>query len=74
MVFIPTWIINILLFGTFVLTYIQHWRLGRRNPLTNIQFVMMVFLMTMILVVTLYNRNNALLSLGFFLTDALSLA
>lgn len=67
MIFVPAWITNILYLLTFCISAFQHWQLKRPNPVTNIQFFMMVFCLAMMLTVTLYNRENPWLSLGLFL-------
>jgi hypothetical protein len=69
MVFIPTWIINLLFLSTCILAAYQHWRLNRENPVTNLQFVVMVVSILMIVVVLLYTRHHAnpWVTLGFFL-------
>lgn len=74
MFFIPVWITNILFLATFYLSCFQHVQLRRPNPVTNLQFFMMASSLLMILVATLYNRENPWLSLGFLLTAAASLA
>jgi len=74
MIFIPAWISNTLLLVACVLAGVQHVRLKRPNPVTNIQFVMMVFSMAMVLVVAFYNQENPWLSWAFFLIGAGSLA
>jgi hypothetical protein len=70
---IPTWITNCLFLAGFVLTAYQHWRLNPENPVTNVQFIVMVGSILMILMVTLFNRTNSWLSLAFFLIAAGSL-
>ena len=67
MFFIPAWITNIVLLITCYLSGFQHFRFKRPNPITNLQFVMIVFCLLMVLIVTLYNRENPWLSLAFFL-------
>jgi Ca2+/Na+ antiporter len=74
MFFIPIWVSNVLLLIACVLSGIQHMLLRRPNPVTNIQFFMMIFTMVMVLVVALYNKESPWLSLGFFLTAVGSLA
>jgi hypothetical protein len=67
MFFIPAWISNILLLVTCYLSGYQHVQLKRPNPVTNLQFFVMVFSLLMMVMVTLYNRENPWLSLAFFL-------
>jgi hypothetical protein len=67
MFFVPAWISNILLLITCYLSGFQHVQMKRPNPVTNIQFVMMVFSLLMILIIAFYNRENPWLSLAFFL-------
>lgn len=67
MFFIPTWISNFVLLGTCWLAGFQLVQLRRLNPVTNIQFAMVVFGLVMVLIVTLYNRVDPWLSLAFFL-------
>jgi fatty acid desaturase len=67
MIFIPAWITNILFFVTFYLSGYQHVQLRRPNPITNLQFFIMVFCLVMIVIVALYNSENPWLSLSFFL-------
>lgn len=66
MVLIPAWITNILFLVTCWLSGFQHMRLKRANPVTNLQFVMIVFCLLMVLIVALYNRESPWLSLAFF--------
>ena len=73
MVFIPAWISNILFMITIFIAGYQHVLLKRRNPVTNLQFTMVVFAMLMIIVDTLFNRENPWLSLGFFVTAVICL-
>ena len=70
MFFIPAWISNIMLLVTCVLSGYQHAQLRRPNPVTNIQFCMIVFSMAMIVIIALHARTNVWLSLGFFLIAA----
>jgi hypothetical protein len=67
MVFIPAWVSNILFFATFYMSGYQHYQLKRPNPITNLQFVMMVFSLGMIVAVALYNRTSPWLSDAFLL-------
>lgn len=67
MIFIPSWCSNILLLVTVYLSGFQHVQLKRPNPVTNIQFFMMIFCMFMIVVITLSNKRNPWVSLVFFL-------
>jgi Ca2+/Na+ antiporter len=73
MIVIPTWITNCVILAGFVLSAYQHWRLNPENPVTNSQFVVMVFSILMLLVVTLFNRTDPWLSLALFLIAAASL-
>jgi CDP-diglyceride synthetase len=68
MIFIPTWITNILFFISCVLAGYQHTRLNRENPI-NLQFAVVVFSLVMILTGVFYTRHqaNAWISLVFFL-------
>jgi hypothetical protein len=45
-------------------------QLRRPNPVPSIQFVMVVFSLLMMLVVTMYNRTSPWLSLVFFFISA----
>ena len=67
MFFVSPYVTNVILMVTIVLSGIQHARLKRRNPVTNVQFGMMVFCMALVLVVALYNWTNPWLSLAFFI-------
>jgi len=75
MILIPGWIPNILFFLTCVLAGYQHSRLKRDNPVTNLQFIMMVFSLLMIVAAVIYNRfhTNPWVSLAFFILSAGSL-
>jgi len=73
MFFVPTWIPNVLFLGTFYIACFQHVKLKRRNPVTNLQFVMMAVSLLMIIVTALYNRTNPWLSDGFFVASVLGL-
>jgi hypothetical protein len=73
MVFIPAWITNILFLITVYLSGFQHVQLRRPNPVTNIQFFMMVFSLAMIVIVAFFNRVNPWLSLAFFITSVVNL-
>jgi hypothetical protein len=73
MILIPTWITNCVFLTGFILSAYQHWRLNPENPVTNSQFIVMVLSILMLLVVTLFNRRDAWLSLAFFLIAAASL-
>ncbi len=66
MFFVSPYITNVILLVTIVLSGVQHARLKRHNPVTNVQFGMMVFCMTLVVVVALYNRAEPWLSLAFF--------
>ncbi len=66
MVFIPTWVSNVLFLITIYISGYQHVQLKRRNPVTNVQFIMIAFALLMIIVGALYSHENAWLSLGFF--------
>jgi hypothetical protein len=70
MFFIPTWISNILLLVTCWLSGFQLVQLKRANPVMNIQFIMIVFSLLIVLIITLYNKTNPWLSLLFFLIAA----
>jgi hypothetical protein len=70
MIFIPAWISNSLLLITCYLSGYQHMRLRRPNPVTNLQFGMIVFSMVMILIIAVYAKTNAWLSFGFFVLAA----
>jgi hypothetical protein len=67
MFFIPAWVSNCLLLATCVLSGYQHSQLRRANPVTNIQFWMIVFAMVMIVTIATHARTNVWLSLGFFI-------
>ena len=71
-VYIPFWITNTLFLMTCVLAGYQHWRLNRENPVTNLQFMVIVFSILMMLVNVLYSRHHTdpWLSLAFFLIAA----
>jgi hypothetical protein len=73
MFYISPYITNTLFLATCILSGLQHWRLARPNPITNLQFGMIVFGMIMVLVVALYNALNPWLSLVFFLMATASL-
>nr|WP_294503815.1 hypothetical protein [uncultured Rhodopila sp.] len=73
MIFIPSWISDVLFLITVYLAAFQHVQLQRPNPITNIQAVMCVFGLVMILVVWFDNQINPWLSFGFFLTAVASL-
>jgi hypothetical protein len=73
MVFIPTWITNILFLITVYLSGFQHLQLRRPNPVTNIQFFIMAFSVAMIVIVAVYNRVNPWLSLAFLITSVANL-
>lgn len=70
MVFIPTWVPNVLLLVTCWLSGFQLVQMKRANPVMNIQFIMIVFSLLMVLIITLYNKTNPWLSLLFFLIAA----
>ena len=74
MFFIPIWITNVLLLVTCWLSGFQLVQMKRANPVTNIQFVMIVFSMLMVLIVALYTETNAWLSLVFFLIAVCNLS
>jgi hypothetical protein len=74
MFFIPTWLSNVLLMITIYISGFQHVQLRRKNPVANLQFVMMAFSLLMILLIALYNRESPWLSLAFFAISVLSLA
>lgn len=74
MFYIPGWISNTLLLVTCYLSGYQHVQMKRPNPIMNIQFLMIIFALAMILVITLYGRTNPWLSLAFFLVAVGSLA
>jgi uncharacterized protein involved in response to NO len=69
MIFIPTWITNVLLLVSCVMANFQHWRLKRENPFTNLQVGIVVFSLAMVVVVVLYNlwHRDPWVSLAFFL-------
>jgi len=73
MFFVPTWITNVLFLGTFYVACFQHVQLKRRNPVTNLQFVIMALSLLMILITALYNRTNAWLSDGFLVASVAGL-
>jgi hypothetical protein len=73
MIVIPTRITNIVFLIRFVLATGQHGRLNQENPVTNLQFIVMVCSISMLLVVTL-NHTDTWLSLAFFLIAVGSLA
>ena len=72
MFFIPVWVSNVILLVTCVMSALQHVRLKRENPITNIQFFMMFFTMAMIWIVAVYD-DGVWISLGFFLMSAVCL-
>jgi hypothetical protein len=72
--FIPTWVTNILLLITCFLSIYQHLRLRRQNPIANLQFFMVVFALAVWLINTLYGRENPRLSLALFVISVASLA
>ncbi len=71
--FISPYITNIIFLVTVYLSGFQHVQLRRPHPITNLQFFMMAFCLAMMLVVALYNRENAWLSLAFFVIALASL-
>jgi drug/metabolite transporter (DMT)-like permease len=71
--FIPTWVNNVMFLATCWLSGFQLVQLRRPNPVTNIQFAMIIFCLLMILVVALFNRVDPWLSLGFFLVAGICL-
>ena len=70
MIFIPIWITNILFLATCVLAGYQHNRLQRENPITNLQFVTMVFSLAMVVVLVVSKGFNPWMSVVFFLAAA----
>jgi hypothetical protein len=66
MFYIPGWISNILLFITIYVSGYQHVRLRRPNPITNLQFFMVLFCLILIVVIDMHGHDNPWLSLGFF--------
>jgi hypothetical protein len=66
--FVSTYITNLLFLVTVYLSGFQHVQLKRPNPVANIQFVMMAFSLSMMILVALYNYDDPWLSDGFFLT------
>jgi hypothetical protein len=73
MIFIPSWVTNVMLLITCWISGFQLVQMKRANPVTNIQFVMIVFSMLMVLITALYNKTNPWLSLVFFLIAAVNL-
>jgi hypothetical protein len=73
MFFIPGWLSNILLMITIYVAGFQHVQLRRRNPVANLQFVMIAFSLLMILLIAIYNRESPWLSLAFFAISVASL-
>jgi len=74
MFFISPYLTNIMFLITIYMSGFQHVQMKRPNPITNMQFFLMVFSMVMVIVVAFYNRVNPWLSLAFFLAGAASLA
>ena len=70
MVFIPLWITNILLLITCWLAGFQLVKMQRPNPVTNIQFVMIVFCMLLVLVIVMNRITDPWLSFGVFVIAA----
>jgi hypothetical protein len=71
-VHIPFWIPNVLFLVSSGIAGYQHSRLNRENPVTNVQFMVIVFSLLMMVVIVLYSRHHAdpWLSLAFFLIAA----
>jgi hypothetical protein len=73
MIYIPAWITNIIFLLAFYISLWEHVKMRRPNPVTNIQFFMMVFAPVMVLVVTFNNRKIPYISLGFFAVSVICL-
>jgi hypothetical protein len=73
MFFVPTWVTNFILLGTCWLSGYQLVQMRRQNPVTNIQFCMIIFCLLLVLIVALYNRVNPWWSLAFFLISVAGL-
>jgi hypothetical protein len=67
MFFIPAWVSNFIFLGTCWLSGFQMVQLKRKNPVTSIQFIMILFCLVMVITVARMNRDNPWLSLTFFL-------
>jgi Ca2+/Na+ antiporter len=67
MVFVPAWIPNLMLLVSCVICAIQHLQLKRANPVTNLQFVTIVFSILMMLFIAFHRRTDPWLSWGFLL-------
>ncbi len=73
MFFVPAWIINVLLLITCWVAGFQLLQLRRSNPLTTVQFWMIVFCLFMVLATAFNSKVNPWLSLVFFLIAVASL-
>lgn len=73
MLFVPTWVTNFILLVTCWLSGYQLVQMRRPNPVTNIQFCMIVFCLLLVLIVALHNRRDPWLSLAFFLISIANL-
>ena len=73
MIHISPYITNTLFLAVCILSALQHYQHDRPNPVTNLQFAMIVFGMVMVLVVALCNDISPWLSLAFFVIAAASL-
>ncbi len=72
--FMSPYVINTMFLLTFYISIYQHVQLKRPNPVLNLQFVMMVFVLAMVVIVALYNRTDKWLSTSFLVVAAVCLA
>jgi Flp pilus assembly protein TadB len=75
MFYIPIWISNLLLLVTCYLSGFQLVQMNRPNRIMNIQFLMIVFCLTMMVFITLSGRHGSpWMSLLFFIVAVSSLS
>jgi Flp pilus assembly protein TadB len=68
--FVSPYITNFIFLGTCYLSAFQMVQLKRKNPITSIQFIMILFCLVMVITVARMNGDNPWLSLVFFLIAA----
>jgi disulfide bond formation protein DsbB len=73
MIRVSPYITNTLFMLVCIMSALQHYRHDRPNPVTNVQFAMIVFGMLMVLVVALCNDINPWLSPAFLAIAVASL-
>jgi hypothetical protein len=74
MFMVPGWIASTLFLITCYISGFQHTKLARRNPILNIQFIMMAFSLVMILLNVMYSYESPWVALGFLLVAVGSLS